>query len=121
MTAIDKVPDAIAPFPGGIVRSGSKVGSKYKGVMASTNDAYAPTLRGAVRTALDEDIGSVLEIVIDGLTADAVANAMRAGIAAIVKLGPKRGAMRIGAGNYGGKLGPHHFHLRKIMAGEVPA
>ena len=115
MTAIDKVPDAIAPFPGGIVRSGSKVGSKYKGVMASTNDAYAPTLRGAVRTALDEDIGSVLEIVIDGLTADAVANAMRAGIAAIVKLGPKRGAMRIGAGNYGGKLGPHHFHLKDLL------
>ncbi|MEJ0074461.1 MAG: formylmethanofuran--tetrahydromethanopterin N-formyltransferase [Alphaproteobacteria bacterium] len=115
MKAIDKVPDAIAPFPGGIVRSGSKVGSKYKGVMASTNDAYAPTLRGAVTTALDADVGSVLEIVIDGLTADTVANAMRAGIAAIVKLGPKRGALRIGAGNYGGKLGPHHFHLKDLL------
>lgn len=113
--AINKIPDAIAPFPGGIVRSGSKVGSKYAGVVASTNDAYAPTLRGAVKTALDEDIGSVLEIVIDGLTADAVANAMRAGIASIVKLGPKRGAVRIGAGNYGGKLGPHHFHLRDLL------
>ena len=115
MKAIEKVPDAIAPFPGGIVRSGSKVGSKYKGVIASTNDAYAPTLRGAVKTALDADVGSVLEIVIDGLTADAVANAMRAGIAAIVKLGPKRGAVRIGAGNYGGKLGPHHFHLKDLL------
>ena len=115
MKAIEKVPDAIAPFPGGIVRSGSKVGSKYKGVIASTNDAYAPTLRGAVKTALDADVGSVLEIVIDGLTADAVANAMRAGIAAIVKLGPKRGAVRISAGNYGGKLGPHHFHLKDLL------
>jgi len=60
--------DAIMPFPGGIARSGSKIGSKYKGVVASTNDPYSPTLRGAVKTALDEDIGSVLEIVIDGLT-----------------------------------------------------
>jgi formylmethanofuran--tetrahydromethanopterin N-formyltransferase len=112
--AIAKVPDVIAPFPGGIVRSGSKVGSKYKGVQASTNDAYCPTLRGAVSSALDAEAGSVLEIVIDGLTSEAVAAAMRAGIAAIVKLGPKRGATRISAGNYGGKLGPHHYHLRSL-------
>jgi formylmethanofuran--tetrahydromethanopterin N-formyltransferase len=113
--AIEGVADAIAPFPGGIVRSGSKVGSKYKGVIASTNDQYAPTLRGAVKTALDDDVGAVLEIVIDGLTPDAVANAMSAGITAIAKLGPKRGAVRIGAGNYGGKLGPHHFHLKDLL------
>jgi formylmethanofuran--tetrahydromethanopterin N-formyltransferase len=114
VTAIDRVPDVITPFPGGIARSGSKVGSKYKSVRASTNEAYCPTLRGAVKTALDHEAASVLEIVIDGLTPDAVAAAMRAGLAAIVKLGPKRGAIRVGAGNYGGKLGPHHFHLRKL-------
>jgi formylmethanofuran--tetrahydromethanopterin N-formyltransferase len=68
-----------------------------------------------VKSALDHDVGSVLEIVIDGLTPAAVAAAMRAGLAAIVKLGPKRGALRIGAGNYGGKLGPHHFHLRDLL------
>jgi formylmethanofuran--tetrahydromethanopterin N-formyltransferase len=113
--AIAKVPHVIAPFPGGIVRSGSKVGSKYKGVIASTNDAYCPTLRGAVKTALDDDIGAVLEIVIDGLTSEAVAAAMRAGLAAIIRLGPKRGAVRVGAGNYGGKLGPHHYHLRDLL------
>lgn len=113
--AIAKVPDVIAPFPGGIARSGSKVGSKYKGVMASTNDAYCPTLRGAVKTALDDDTASVLEMVIDGLTSDAVAAAMRAGLAALIKLGPKRGAVRVGAGNYGGKLGPHHYHLRNLL------
>jgi formylmethanofuran--tetrahydromethanopterin N-formyltransferase len=112
--AISAVPDVITPFPGGIVRSGSKVGSKYK-AGASTNEAYCPTLRGAVNTALDREIGSVLEIVIDGLTSTAVAAAMRAGLAAIVKLGPKRGALRIGAGNYGGKLGPHHFHLKDLL------
>jgi formylmethanofuran--tetrahydromethanopterin N-formyltransferase len=116
VTAIGAVPDAIVPFPGGIARSGSKVGSKYKTLRASTNDAFCPTLRGAVSSALDADVGSVLEIVIDGLTPEAVAAAMRAGIAAVLKLGPTRGALRISAGNYGGKLGPHHFHLKDLLS-----
>src|SRR5215472_9096746 len=81
--AIATVPDVILPFPGGIVRSGSKVGSKYKGVIASTNDAYCPTLKGTGRSALGGDIASVLEIVIDGLTSAAVAEAMQAGVQAI--------------------------------------
>lgn len=115
VAAAARVPDAIAPFPGGIVRSGSKVGSKYKGVAASTNEAYCPTLRGAVQTALDGDVACVLEVVIDGLTAEAVAAAMRAALAAVVRLGPRRGAVRIGAGNYGGKLGPHHFRLEDLL------
>src|SRR5262249_47749783 len=110
--AIARGPDVIAPVPRGVAGAGAENGSKDKGGMASTNDAYCPTLRGAVKTALDDDIGSVLEIVIDGLTSEAVADAMRAGIAALVKLGPKRGAVRIGAGNYGGKLGPHHYRLQ---------
>jgi formylmethanofuran--tetrahydromethanopterin N-formyltransferase len=114
VSAINAVPDVITPFPGGIVRSGSKVGSKYK-APASTNEAYCPTLRGAVASALDPDVASVLEIVIDGLTPDAVAAAMCAGLAAIIRLGPKRGAVRVGAGNYGGKLGPHHFHLKDLL------
>jgi formylmethanofuran--tetrahydromethanopterin N-formyltransferase len=113
--AIATVPDVILPFPGGIARSGSKVGSKYKGVVASTNDAYCPTLKGSDRSALDGDIASVLEIVIDGLTSTAVAEAMRAGVRAILMLGPERGALRIGAGNYGGKLGPHHYHLKDLL------
>ena len=113
--AIDAIPDVIMPFPGGIARSGSKVGSKYKSVQASTNDPYCPTLRAAVSSVLDDGITSVLEVVIDGLTPEAVAAAMRAGIAAIVRLGAKRGAARVGAGNYGGKLGPHHFHLKDLL------
>jgi formylmethanofuran--tetrahydromethanopterin N-formyltransferase len=115
VAAITAVPDVIMPFPGGIARSGSKVGSKYKGAMASTNDAYCPTLKGSGRSELDADIASVLEIVIDGLTSEAIAAAMRAGIAAVIALGPKRGALRIGAGNYGGKLGPHHYHLKELL------
>lgn len=114
--AIAAVPDAIAPFPGGIARSGSKVGSKYKALPASTNHLYCPTLRGAAESVLDPEIAAVLEIVIDGLTPAAVAAAMRAGLAAAVALGPEQGAARIGAGNYGGKLGRHHFHLRELLA-----
>ncbi|HXZ18115.1 MAG TPA: formylmethanofuran--tetrahydromethanopterin N-formyltransferase, partial [Roseiarcus sp.] len=107
VAAMRAAPDVVMPFPGGVVRSGSKVGSKYKGAGASTNDAYCPTLRGAVASALDPEIGSVLEIVIDGLTSAAVAAAMRAGLSAITELGSERGALRVGAGNYGGKLGRH--------------
>ena len=114
--AVAAMPDVIAPFPGGIVRSGSKVGSKYKTLMASTNHHYCPTLRGSVDSDLDEDTGSVLEIVIDGLTPEAVANAMRAGLRAAIALGPEQGCTRIGAGNYGGKLGKHHYRLRDLLS-----
>jgi formylmethanofuran--tetrahydromethanopterin N-formyltransferase len=114
--AMRKVAGVILPFPGGIARSGSKIGSKYKALPASTNDAYCPTLKGVVASALEPDIHSVLEIVVDGLTSAAVAIAMQKGMAAIIKLGSTKGATRIGAGNYGGKLGAHHFHLRELLA-----
>jgi formylmethanofuran--tetrahydromethanopterin N-formyltransferase len=114
--AVLATPDVIAPFPGGVVRSGSKVGSKYKGMIASTNDAYCPTLRSHVASALDDGITAVLEIVIDGLTSDSVAASMRNALAAVIALGPEAGAARIGAGNYGGKLGRHHYHLRELLA-----
>src|SRR3989337_572117 len=88
--AIAEVPDVITPFPGGIVRSGSKVGSKYKGQIASTNDAYCPTLKAAVNTELPLDVEAVLEIVIDGLTNDSIAQAMRAGIPAVAEGGAEQ-------------------------------
>ncbi|MEJ2393927.1 MAG: formylmethanofuran--tetrahydromethanopterin N-formyltransferase [Candidatus Thiodiazotropha sp.] len=114
--AMQKLPNVIMPFPGGIVRSGSKVGSKYKALMASTNDAYCPTLRGLVKSKLDADIGSVMEIVINGLSDDDVRLATRTGINAVCELGAAAGIKRISAGNYGGKLGQFHFHLREVMA-----
>jgi formylmethanofuran--tetrahydromethanopterin N-formyltransferase len=114
--AMRDVPDTILPFPGGMVRSGSKVGSKYAFMIASTNEAYCPTLRGVAKSSLDEGVNSVLEIVIDGLSFDAVANSMRAGIRALTDLGVKGGVIAVSAGNYGGKLGPHHFHLHELMS-----
>jgi formylmethanofuran--tetrahydromethanopterin N-formyltransferase len=113
--AMKKLPNVIMPFPGGVVRSGSKVGSKYKTMFASTNDAFCPTLKGATNTELSDDIESVMEIVIDGLTFDDIAESMRVGIQAICDLGEKSGVKRISAGNYGGKLGPHLFNLHEIM------
>ncbi|MBM4206684.1 MAG: formylmethanofuran--tetrahydromethanopterin N-formyltransferase [Gammaproteobacteria bacterium] len=114
--AMNKVPNVIMPFPGGVVRSGSKVGSKYAALNASTNDAFCPTLKGATKTQLSDDIESVMEIVIDGLTKEDIDKAMRAGIQAVCDIGAAGGIKRISAGNYGGKLGSYHFHLQEIMA-----
>jgi formylmethanofuran--tetrahydromethanopterin N-formyltransferase len=114
--AMRKVPNVIMPFPGGVVRSGSKVGSKYKALSASTNDAFCPTLKGQTQTDLSPEIESVMEIVIDGLTERDIKKAMRVGIEAACALGRENGIHRISAGNYGGKLGPFLFHLHEVMA-----
>jgi formylmethanofuran--tetrahydromethanopterin N-formyltransferase len=111
-----KIANVIMPFPGGVVRSGSKVGSKYPALGASTNDAFCPTLKGVTKSDLSLEIESVMEIVIDGLSKEDIDKAMRAGIKAICQLGAANGIKRISAGNYGGKLGPYHFHLQEIMA-----
>jgi formylmethanofuran--tetrahydromethanopterin N-formyltransferase len=112
--AMASQPGIFLPFPGGVVRSGSKVGSRrIKSMIASTNDAYCPTLRAITKTALPEGVNSVLEIVINGVDSPAIASAMRLGIDAACR----DGVVQISAGNYGGKLGPHHFYLRKIMEG----
>lgn len=114
--AMRKIPNVIMPFPGGVVRSGSKVGSKYKAMFASTNDAFCPTLKGLTKTELSPDIESVMEIVIDGLSDLDIRKATRVGITAACELGAKNGIKRISAGNYGGKLGQFQFHLHDIMA-----
>lgn len=112
VAAIRSGTDVALPFPGGIVRSGSKVGSRYPKLKASTNDAYCPTLRGAVQTELPAGCNAVYEIVIDGLSFDAVQSAMRRGLHAAAA---SSGVIRITAGNYGGKLGKHHYHLRDLL------
>jgi formylmethanofuran--tetrahydromethanopterin N-formyltransferase len=111
-----KIPNVIMPFPGGVVRSGSKVGSKFKALNASTNDAFCPTLKGQTKSDLSPEVESVMEIVIDGLTKEDIDKAMKVGIQAVCDLGAENGIRRISAGNYGGKLGPFHFHLQEIMA-----
>ena len=111
VTAITEVSDVITPFPGGVVRSGSKVGSLYKKLPASTNEAYCPTLRGITESSLPENVNAVYEIVIDGLSLTAVEQAIRVGIHAACL----PGVCKISAGNYGGNLGPHHIRLHKVL------
>jgi formylmethanofuran--tetrahydromethanopterin N-formyltransferase len=112
VAAIRQVPGVLLPFPGGVVRSGSKIGSKYKKLRASTNDAYCPTLRGQVKSALPDGANAVYEIVMDGVDLAAVETAMRVGVRAACL----PDVLQITAGNYGGKLGPFHLHLHKLLA-----
>jgi formylmethanofuran--tetrahydromethanopterin N-formyltransferase len=117
VAAMKRLPNVIMPFPGGVVRSGSKVGSKYAALGASTNHAFCPGLYGLVASELTADTRCVLEIVIDGLTEADVGAAMRVGMQAGIEIGAAGGLLRISAGNYGGKLGPFHFYLRKLLVG----
>ena len=111
--AMGAVRDIILPFPNGVVRSGSKVGSRYKALPASTNDAYCPTLKAVTESSLPADVNCVLEIVIDGLTEDAVRQAMAAGIQAAAKPGIRQ----VSAGNYGGNLGQYKINLHDLNLG----
>jgi formylmethanofuran--tetrahydromethanopterin N-formyltransferase len=114
VAAMRRCPEVILPFPGGIARSGSKVGSKYKALRASTNTAFTPTLRGVVATELHPEARCAYEIVIDGLSLEAVERATAAGLHA--GGGPEQSILAITAGNYGGNLGPFHIRLHDVLA-----
>jgi len=109
----NNVSEVIMPFPGGVCRSGSKAGSlKYK-LKASTNHPFCPALKKVVADSqLPEDVDAVYEIVINGLTLEAVKRAMGEGIKAAIKV---PGVLRISAGNYGGRLGPYKAFLREVL------
>lgn len=111
VAALAGMPGVITPFPGGVARSGSKVGSRYKGLVASTSDPFCPTLRGRSESKLHPEAHCALEIVLDGVSEAAVAAAMKAALLAVAG----EGVVAIGAGNYGGKLGKFHFPLRKLV------
>jgi formylmethanofuran--tetrahydromethanopterin N-formyltransferase len=109
-----RMPGVVMPFPGGVVRSGSKVGARhYKKMIASTNDAFCPTLRGRrrVKSELPEGVNCVLEIVVNGLGREAIQASLRRGIEAACL----PGVVEISAGNYGGKLGKHLFPLHELF------
>jgi len=111
--AAGQVDGVIFPFPGGICRSGSKIGSlKYK-LKASTNHLFCPTLRERISDSeLSSNVNSVYEIVANGLTLEAVKTAMAEGIKAAASM---PGVVKITAANYGGKLGPYKAVLREIL------
>jgi len=112
VAAIAAAPGTITPFPGGVVRSGSKVGSRSGALKATTNEAFCPSLVGRVETGLAAGAVCSLEIVIDGVDEAAVSAAMAAGIRAAAA----PDVVAVSAGNYGGRLGKFHFHLRQVLA-----
>ena len=111
VSTIAAVPGVITPFPGGVVRSGSKVGSRYAALKASSNDAFCPSLLGRVPTQLHPDVVACLEIVIDGESEQVICEAM----AAAIQAAAGEGIPAISAGNYGGKLGKFQFYLHQIL------
>ncbi len=112
--AIRNVDGVITPFPGGVVASGSKVGAnKYKFLKATTNEKFAPSIREEVEdTAVPEGVTAIYEIVINGLSEDAVREATKVGIEAAVRVD---GVVKISAGNYGGKLGKYRINLHELF------
>lgn len=111
--AIDDLSGVITPFPGGMVASGSKVGSRYKFMNASTNEAYCPSLREKVpESKVPANVGALYEIVIDGVDEASVRNAMAVGLKAAAMI---PGVVFISAGNYGGTLGPVMIHLKDLI------
>ncbi|MHB8117164.1 MAG: formylmethanofuran--tetrahydromethanopterin N-formyltransferase [Methanothrix sp.] len=112
VNAISKIKGTITPFPGGVVASGSKVGSKYKFLKASTNTAFCTSLREDGVCTLAEDVTSVFEIVINGVSKEAISAAMKAGINAACRV---PGVLKISAANYEGKLGIHQFPLHEVL------
>jgi len=112
VNAISKLKGTITPFPGGVVSSGSKVGSKYKFLKASTNTAFCTSLREDGVCTLAEDVSAVYEIVINGVSKEAISTAMKAGINAACRV---PGILKITAANYEGKLGTHQFPLHVVL------
>ncbi|MCX9025995.1 MAG: formylmethanofuran--tetrahydromethanopterin N-formyltransferase [Candidatus Methanoperedens sp.] len=104
----------ITPFPGGIVASGSKVGfTNYKFMKATTNEKYCPSIKAKIKdTKVPADVNAIYEIVINGLSVEAISKSMKAGINAAVKI---PGVKKISAGNYGGTLGPYKFNLKELL------
>ena len=122
LAAAENAVDAIAledgtitPFPGGIVASGSKVGSiNYSKFMkATTNEKFSPSIKAKIKdTLVPSDVKAIFEIVINGLSVEDISRSMKAGIHAAVTV---PGVKKITAGNYGGTLGPFKFHLKDMI------
>ena len=110
VAALGHVPGVIAPFPGGIAASGSKAGSAYSFLFASTNHPFCPTLRSKLgeQSQVPDGVNSIMEIIINGRDVKTVFDATQAVIQATVD---SPGLLRISAGNYGGRLGKSFIYL----------
>lgn len=112
---IATLPGCITPFPGGIARSGSKVGSRYDGQIASTSESFCPTLKGRVESKLHPEAVIAYEVVIDAINERVTRQAMKLGIEAALSGERQEHIVRVSAGNYGGKLGKCLVQLRSLF------
>lgn len=117
--AVETVPDTITPFPGGVAASGSKAGSRYSFLIASTYAEYCPTLRERLgeQSRLPAGVRSVMEIIVNGRDLVSLQAATRAAILAAAET---PGLLKISAGNYGGRLGKTFVHLHQVIADQLP-
>ncbi|MBU6387811.1 MAG: formylmethanofuran--tetrahydromethanopterin N-formyltransferase [Planctomycetes bacterium] len=108
--AADSASDVITTFPGGVAASASKAGSKYKFLIASTFAEYCPTLKEKLgpQSRVPDGVRSIMEIIVNGSSLEAVAKATYAAIDAALDVD---GLVRISAGNYGGRLGKSFVYL----------
>lgn len=109
--AVSKVEGAVTSFD--ICSAGSKVETNYPEIGPTTNHRYCPTLRGKIKdSGVPMEVNSIPEIVINGISIDAVKDAMKAAMNSIKDV---NGVVKISAGNYGGKLGRYKIYLRELV------
>lgn len=113
LEAIGKTEEVIAPF--GICSAGSKPETRYPWIGPTTNHLYCPSLKQKLgdESRVLEGVGYIPEIVVNGVSMEAVKRAIRAGIEAASNVD---GVVKISAGNYGGKLGGYRIYLRELFS-----
>jgi formylmethanofuran--tetrahydromethanopterin N-formyltransferase len=112
LEAIHKVNGVVTPFD--VCSAGSKPETRFPWIGPTTNHPYCPSLKqrlGKV-SMVPEGVRYIPEIVINGISMEAVKDAMKAGIEVVLTVD---GVVRISAGNYGGKLGEFKIYLRELF------
>jgi formylmethanofuran--tetrahydromethanopterin N-formyltransferase len=112
LEAIHQVEGVTTPFD--VCSAGSKTETHFPLIGPTTNHPYCPSLKRKLKdeSKVPEGINYIPEIVINGISMDAVRKAMKAGIQAVLSID---GVARISAGNYGGKLGDYKINLKELF------
>jgi formylmethanofuran--tetrahydromethanopterin N-formyltransferase len=112
LKAVHRVDGVVTPFD--VCSAGSKPETRYPDIGPTTNHPYCPTLRGKIPDSkTPEGVNAIPEIVVNGISLEAVKRAMKA---AILKAMYVEGVVKVSAGNYGGKLGTYKIFLRELIA-----
>jgi formylmethanofuran--tetrahydromethanopterin N-formyltransferase len=111
LEAIHRVEGVVTPFD--VCSAGSKPETNFPEIGPTTNHYYCPSLKNKIADSkVPRGVKSIPEIVINGVSMDAVKKAMKEAINAAKNM---RGVVKISAGNYDGKLGKHRIYLRELL------